>query len=119
MKLLRRNCSEFTYRPYLGESDLDTDGYHTGEFTQTYGDPVTYRGNLSVPNGYAMQTVFGLDIRYTHVLLMDEPEAEIDEYGLVEWKGGQYEVRAVRPSLNVLAVALRKLTANHAERDDS
>ena len=71
------------------------------------------------------QTSFETEIKLLGVARGSNQEllADYGDYlesnGLVEWKGGRYEVRAVRPSLNVLAVALRKLTANHAERDDS
>lgn len=115
MKLLRRNCSDFTYRPFIGETDLDDDGYHTGEFHPSYGNPVRYRGNISSPVGYASQAMFGTETRYTHVLLMDDPAVKIDELGIVEWHDNKYAVTAVRPSLNVLAVALQQLTANHGE----
>ena len=125
MRLLRRNTSEFTYRPYTGEAEtMVNDTIHTGEYAASYGNPVTYRGNISTPSGYATDNLFGKDTRYTHVLLMDNPNATIDEYGLVEWRGDTYEVNAVRKSLNVLAAALRKKTRNNApvvtdEQDDN
>lgn len=113
MKCLKRNLTKFTYRKYLGESDYDPEtGEHTGEPIPQYSDPVPYEGNISAPSSFANQTLFGVDTRYTHVLVMDDPEADIEETGVIEWKGRTYEVRAVRPSLNVLAVALRKQTEN-------
>lgn len=115
MRLLRRNTSEFTYRPYTGETETMVDGtIHTGEYKAGYGTPVKYRGNISTPSGYATDNLFGKDTRYTHVLLMNNPQTAIDEYGLIEWRGETYEVNAVRKSLNVLAAALRKKTRNNA-----
>ena len=113
MKGLKRNQTKFLYRPYLGESDYDPEtDTHTGEPEVQYGDSVECEGSISAPSAFANQTLFGIDTRYTHVLLMDDPKADIKATGLVEWEGSTYEVRAVRPSLNVLAVALRKQTEN-------
>lgn len=98
-------------------TDLNEDGEHTGEFRKEYRDPIRYRGNISVPSGFAANEIFGTDTRYTHVLVMDNPEADISEMGMIRWKGDLYEIRAVRPSINVLSVALRKKTVNHAEDD--
>lgn len=111
MRLLERNLTEFTYTPYLGKTEKLVDGKHTGKFELSYGDEVSCVGNISVPSGQYTQQLFGIETRYTHVLLLDDPEADIHEDGLIQWKGNTYEVRAVRPSLNVLAVALQKRNA--------
>ena len=119
MRLLRRNTTEFEYLPYTGlSSDLNEDEEHTGEFHPVYDDPVTYRGNISSPSGYVNQTFYGMDVRYTHVLVMDKPNADIRETGLIRWKGDLYDIRAVRPSINGLSVALRKQTKDHSDGDD-
>lgn len=116
MHLLRRNLTDFEYLPPDGEtSDLNDDGEHTGEFYQKSGTPVPKKGNISEPSGSISQNFFGTDTRYTHVLVMDDPDAGISELGMIRWKGDLYEIRAVRPSLNALSVALRKKTANHVE----
>lgn len=122
MKLLRRNTMKFKYYPHLGDTDFDDDYTPTGEFHPTYGQPVTYRGNISAPSGKTEQTFFGEDIRYTHVLLMDDLNADIREEGIIAWdvqeravgsdtlytKEIVCDIEAVRPSLNVLCVALRR-----------
>ena len=116
---LRRNETEFEYLPPDGETtDLNEDGEHTGDYYQQHGTPVTMKGNISMPSGYTSQDFFGTDTRYTHVLVMDDPEAEISELGMIRWKGSLYEIRAVRPSLNALSVALRKKTVNNAPPED-
>lgn len=121
MKLLKRNLTEFEYLAYTGnETDIDPEtGLHTGEPVPEYAEPVWYEGNISPASLLTTQTFYGEDIRYTHVLLMDDPDAEIDEYGMIRWEGDLYEIRAVRRSQNVLNVALRKLTKNHAETEES
>lgn len=111
MKLLKRNLTEFEYLPYMGESDIDPEtGLHTGDPVPQYGDPIPLEGNVSIPSQLVNPTFYGEDIRYTHTLIMEPPETEIDEYGLILWKGDLYEIRAVRPSMNFLAMALRKQT---------
>lgn len=114
MKLLRRNTTPFTYRALAGEEETLVNGRHTGIMHPVYADPVEYRGNISAPSGFATDQLFGVNTHYTHVLLLDKPDADITETGLIDWKGATYEIKAVRPSLNVLAVALKKQTANNA-----
>lgn len=117
MKLLIRNRTEFEYYAYTGlETDEDENGMHTGVWRPVYDNPVTYKGNISSPSGSAVQAFDGLEVRYTHVLLMDDPNADISETGYIVWKGKEYDVTAVRPSLNVLSVALRMRTENHGDQ---
>lgn len=118
MKLLKRNTTVFSYRKFLGEQEVLKNGHHTGNYEPTYDDPVQYRGNISAPSGFATDQLFGINTKYTHVLLMDKPDADIEETGLIDWKGAVYEIKAVRPSLNVLAVALKKRTVNNADDAD-
>ena len=116
LRLLERNLKDLEYIPYEGESDIDpTTGRHTGEPVPHYGEPIPFRGNISTPSQYVNPTFYGQDIRYTHTLLLNLPdEFTVDEYGLVRYEGDTYEIRAVRESLNYLAVALRKQTKNNA-----
>ena len=110
MRLLLRNTTEFEYLPYDGVgSDLNDDGEHTGEFHPAYGKPVRYRGNISAPSGQTAHTFYGEDIRYTHTLVMDK-KVDIDEHGVIRWCGHTYEIVAVRPSLNAMSIALRRIT---------
>lgn len=124
MKLLKRNETDFTYTAYAGKEEVLSNGRHTGKFEVSYAEPIPYRGNISVPSGQALQQLFGIETSYTHVLLMDNPDADIREDGLIQWKGYVYEIKAVRPSINVLAVALKKTraipepeTPEHGETD--
>ena len=119
MRCLRRNMTDFEYIPSDGLlTDLNDDGEHTGEFHPSYGRPIPYRGNISSPSGHTVQQFYGEEIRYTHTLVMDDPNADIRETGVIRWKGELYDITAVRPSLNVLNVALRKQTVNHATEDE-
>lgn len=139
MRLLQRNLTEFEYIPQTEETDIDPEtGMHTGEFRQMTDEelgedtePILCEGNISTASQYATYTLFGTDIRYTHVLVMDyteveideygkitlngDPDVEINEYGKIRWNGDLYDIRAVRPSLNSVSIALRKQTKNHTK----
>lgn len=116
MRLLKRNLTKFEYLPYTGvETDLNDENEHTGDFKPVYGDPVSYKGNISIPSGQTNLTFYGLEGRYTHTLVMDDPDADIREGGVVRWKDHSYDVIAVRPSINVLSVALRRQTEDYGE----
>ena len=114
MRLLKRNCTTAEYLPYTGtQTDIVMDEnqnvIHTGEFRPMYGKPVTLkRVNISTPTGHAAQMFYGKEALYTHVMLVDKPETEITEHGRVRWNGHTYSVTAVRQSLNMLSVALKK-----------
>lgn len=118
MRLLKRNTTTFEYRPYLCKEQRTKDGKPTFTQNPVYGDPVQYVGNISVPSGFATDNLFGVGTPYTHVLVMDNPDADIKEEGIITWKGCDYDIKAVRPSINVLSVALKKRTVNHAEAGD-
>jgi len=112
MKLLKRNLTSFHYLPYNGvETDLDENDEHTGEFHRQYGPPVDCKGNISTPSGHTNQTFYGEDIRYTHTLMMDNPDVDINEQGIIKWKGELYDITAVRRSLNSVSIALKKQTS--------
>lgn len=111
--LQRINLTEFQYRAFVKKTERMTDTWrHTGTYDTEYADPVTYDGNISIPYGTATARMFGLDTQYTHVLTMADPDTDIKEYGLIDWKGDVYEITAVRPSINYLTVALKKRTKN-------
>lgn len=113
MRLQKRNTTVFDYRAYLGEREIIRNGLHSGNSESVYDSPVQKHGSISSPSGFATNQLFGIDTKYTHVLLMDWVDPDIVENGLIDWKGAVYEITAVRPSLNVLAVALKKRTVNN------
>ena len=118
MRLQQRNCRKMEYLPFLGETDVDPDtGMHTGEPVMQYGDPVELKGNISVPSRRTDATFYGEDVRYTHELLLPlkRKGLQIEEYGLIRFQDDLYDIRAVRPSLNFVSIALQKQTVNHGE----
>ena len=87
-------------------------------YKPVYGQPVIYRGNISVANGFAQDSMLGVETPYTHTLLMDNMTADISVLGLVGWNGKLYEVKAVRRSLNVLNIALKESTMMTVDIDE-
>jgi hypothetical protein len=73
------------------------------------------QGNISMPSGHVNQMFYGQDIRYTHTLVMDNPDTEITESGKIRWRNELYDIQAVRPSLNSVSIALKRQTADHYE----
>lgn len=114
-RLMWRNLTKFEYIPATGNmTDLNDDGEHTGEFVPEYGEPVEMRGNISTPSGHTVQAFYGEELRYTHTLVMGDPNADIRETGLIRWKGALFHIVAVRPSIGALSVALRRQTLEEA-----
>ena len=117
MKLQKRNCVEFEYLPYNGlTSDIDENGFHTGVPVPQYGNPVVYTGNISAPSGSVVQAYDGLEIRYSHILLMDNPDVNIREEGKIRFKNRSYTIKAVRPSMNVFSAALLADTVDYGDQ---
>lgn len=117
MKCLKRNMTEFEYYAYTGlDSDLNEDGLHTGIWKPVYDGPYIYRGNISAPSGSTVQGFDGIEVRYTHILVMEDPELDLRETGYIVWKGKEYDITAVLPSLNVMLIALQQRTADHGDQ---
>lgn len=112
MRLLKRNLTTVEYHAYLRKEEILNDGKHTGRPNVVYADPVFFEGNLSAPSAYATHQLFGIDTNYTHVLLIEGNDTGIEEEGLIVHNDNVYEIRSVRPSLNVTAIALLKRTKN-------
>lgn len=110
MKTLKRNEKTFLYKAFKSKTEILKDGKRTGNFNYQYEQPVEYSGNISSPSGQVSQELFGIDKKYTRILVMDNPNLDIKEDGLIVCEVTTYTVVAVRPSLNVLRVALKECT---------
>ena len=121
MKALNRNKQGFYYYLYKGKTDIiDEDNYRTGETMLTYYPPVYCRGNISAGNGDIQARLFGSNISYERVIVLDDVSCPIDEntllcvdikpkpYKINETPAHDYIVRAVAKSLNGFAIAISK-----------
>ncbi len=123
MKTLLRNLRTFWYCLYDGKVELeDEDGNVTGDYAVQYQDPVALRGHISTARGTVQDEVFGQDISYDRVIILDDPNCPIDENtvlfvdkepemvsdGTVSRPLFDYVVRRVARSLNSVAYAIER-----------
>ena len=116
MRCLVKNKTPFFYATVLSETDvLDEDGLYTGETEITYSDPVQAKGNISPASGSALAEVFGIETKYSKVIVMDDINFPITETSIV-WidrpasEPYNYVVRQRAVSKNYAVYALQEVT---------
>lgn len=117
MRILARNKSKFYYAVYSPTpSMVYRDGKATGEYTVGYDAPVECYANIGVGTGDSQAELFGLNNSdYDKLILTDDLTLPIEE-STVLWidtlditKPYDYIVKKVAKSLNVLAIAVKKV----------
>ena len=79
MRIQRRNEQVFYYANPTGvEQITDTNGHKTGERRVVYGDAVKARGNISPATGSVSIEQFGSVEAYDKVIVMCEPDIDIN-----------------------------------------
>lgn len=125
MRCLKKNKRTFYYYLYGGKSPVtDDDGNYTGESAVTYLEPVECKGNISAGSGDAQVELFGTNIIYDKVIVLDDTTCPIDTNSLLclditaqsptlgETPQHDYIVKAVATSLNSVSIAISKVNAN-------
>lgn len=125
MRCLKKNKQTFYYYLYGGKQPVtDEDGYLTGENAVTYLEPVECKANISAGSGDAQVELFGTNITYDKVIVLDDINCPIDTnsllcldiapqpYTLGETPEHDYIVKAVAKSLNSISIAISKVNAN-------
>lgn len=80
MRTLERNKLTFYYATYVGKTELiDKDGNHTAEHIPEYSAWKPCKANISPAKGNSVAELFGNDVNYDRVIVMDDPNFEIDE----------------------------------------
>lgn len=123
MRTLNRNKQKFYYYLYRGKTELiDESGFRTGEEVLTYSPAQSCCGNVSAGSGDAQAALFGSNIAYERVIVLDDINCPIDENSLLcvdiepqaysanETPTHDYVVKAIAKSLNVFAIAISKET---------
>lgn len=121
MRCLRKNKRLLWYSLYMGNSETkDENGFYTGERKTEYSIPARMYANVSAAVSNADIQIFGTDIAYNRVMVVDNPDCIIDEHTVLcidkpytlDTDGNMiYDyivVRAAR-SLNSVSYALRKV----------
>lgn len=131
MRCLARNKSTFFYALHDGQTEIkDEYGNVTGQYHVSYTDPVRVFGNISAAQGEIQSRQFGESETYDKVIVLDDPNAPIDEYSIL-WVDSRpeltvdghlvlnsknevktphdYVVKKVARSLNSISVAISKV----------
>lgn len=120
MPVMKRNLRPVYACMYMGEEDIvDANGYKTGEKRIAYSEPVYTPCNVSAEKGQVIEELFGNLEDYDrvlipgkdygideHTVLFVDKEPEFDDFGNPVY---DYVVKRVGRSLNVIAIAAKKV----------
>lgn len=129
MRTLQRNKQDLFYAVYLGKlqkQKIDKDGnvIKTGEKKDTYGEPVSFQGNIALSGGESEAAEFGLDVSdYDAKIVLEKnlypikegylvwdvstPEVDDDGHSLIT--SADYRVVKKVPSINGERYVLKAL----------
>jgi len=120
MKSLNRNKQTVYYALYRGETENTSGNLYTGETVATYDSPVSIRASVSAARGTSDIDLFGVNVSYSHTVIVDNLSCPIDEHSRL-WIGRaptdanglavphNYEVVQVAKSLNHIAYAVSQV----------
>jgi len=134
VRCLNKNKVEFFYALYETREPITDDyGNTTGEYEVKHGNPIAVWGNISAAKGETQTRQFGENEAYDKVIVMDNPNAEIDEYSVL-WvdtmpqlgedgslavndegmiiTAHDYIVKKVARSLNSVSIAISKVNVS-------
>lgn len=118
MKALARNKQAIHYALYLGKTEiLDDDGYFTGEYVNSYAEPVELKINVSPARGTSDIEMFGIEMQYSKVMVTSDMSCPINEYSKL-WIGVpitspyNYVVERVARGLNSISYAIKEVSAS-------
>lgn len=115
MRGLARNKSTIQYILYESyEEEQDSNGYYTGAQIPRYSDPVSIRASVSASRGTSEVDLFGINVPYTHTIIVDDMTCPVDENSIFYISGKPYAVLLVAKSLNHITYAVRKMNDNEA-----
>ena len=123
MRIMARNSVKVWYALYEGDNDVTTtdewgNTLMTGEHRIEYSDPKCIKASVSPASGEAQVEMFGTEVSYSRVMIVDDLKCPIDENSVLwistlpEFEDGrpiyEYSVAAVAKSLNHVSYALKK-----------
>ena len=79
MRTLERNKQSFYYALNLGKQEIIKDGLHTGEYATAYSEWKPLKANISPAKGESEAELFGTDVQYDRVFVVDDINCPIDE----------------------------------------
>jgi len=122
LKMLERNKRAFFYANLMGSQEiLDINNTRTGEYENTYTEPILARGNISPDRGETSINPFGIGENYQRILQLEDENAPLSETTIL-WvddldtsKPHDYIVVGVARSLESSKFALRKVNVGQLE----
>lgn len=127
MRTLRRNKVKFAYALFeSAEPHTDEYGNETYQQDVSHCAPVFARANISAAKNADIIQLFGTDVNYDRIIVMDNPRTPIDENAVL-WidtlpvlnQDGttdtphDYIVRKVARSLNSVSIAVAKVDVRY------
>ncbi len=123
MRCMRRNKVKFYYALFDHREDtVDEYGNLAGSPKVFHGDPIFCKANISPAKNVDVVQLFGTDVNYDKVIVMDRPDIPIDENAVLwvdtlpvlddEGKTEtpyDYIIRKVARSLNSVTIAIAKV----------
>ena len=116
MRCLKINRRTIYYALYTGKAaETDTDGNYTGDYVETYADPVELKVNISPAKGRSSIEMFGDEEDYTRTMVTDDMSCPIVESTLL-WvsvnpatHNPNYRVTRVARSLHHITYAIEEI----------
>ena len=116
MRNLERNKTTIKYVLYTGFTDeVDSNGLYTGTKIPTYTQPIEIKASVSASRGTTDLDLFGINVPYTHTVIVDDITCPIDENSILYINNKPYAVLLVAKSLNHISYAIRELNDREAE----
>ena len=124
MRALARNKKTFYYCLYKTKAPIyDSNNYETGDYLITYENPVQLKANISASKGDSVPELFGTNISYDRVIIVDDINCPIDENTVlfvdkepefdilnnISVPKYDYIVIKKAPSINFIAYAISKV----------
>lgn len=115
MKCIERNKRTIAYKLYIGNEDIrDDDGYLTGDKRVILSEKMYAKCVTDERSDFAYLEKFGVSPDYEMVLKFDKMDLPFDENTVffiddIESDVPDYEVKWIRPTLNVLGVMVQRI----------
>lgn len=132
MRTLARNKIRIFYANYRDKIPImDEYGNLTGEYKVSYHNPIAIKANVSAASGEVTTRLFGDDVSYDRIIVLDDPKFPITESSIL-WidtppeiaedgttnTPNDYIVKRVAPSLNSLSIAVSRVSITPYPQDD-
>ena len=132
MKTLNRNKIPIYYANYRDRLPIkDEYGNLTGEYKISHSNPLKVMANVSAVSGESTTQLFGSDLRYDRLIVLDDPRFPIAETSIlwidtlpaIDEDGStktphDYIVKRIAASLNSISIAVSKVAITAYPRDN-